>query len=37
MKEQAVAHSASEVAEEALEGSEVRLPRIMRMKTQLLN
>jgi hypothetical protein len=37
MKEQVVAHSASEVAEEALEGSEVRLPRIMHMKAQLLN
>jgi hypothetical protein len=37
VKEQAVAHSASEVAEEALEGSEVRLLRIMHMKAQLLN
>jgi hypothetical protein len=37
MKEQVVAHSASEVAEETLEGSEVRLPRIMHMKAQLLN
>jgi hypothetical protein len=37
VKEQAVTHSASEVAEEALESSEVRLPRIMHMKAQLLN
>jgi hypothetical protein len=37
VKEQAVAHSASEVAEEALEGSEVGLHRIMHMKAQLLN
>jgi hypothetical protein len=37
VKEQAVAHSASEVAEKVLEGSEVGLPRIMHMKAQLLN
>jgi hypothetical protein len=38
MKEQAVAHSASEVAEEAIEGTEVvGFPRIMHMKAQLLN
>jgi hypothetical protein len=37
VKEQAVAHRASEVAEEALEGSEVGLPRIMHMEAQLLN
>jgi hypothetical protein len=37
VKEQAIVHSAAEVAEEALEGSEVGLPRIMHMKAQLLN
>jgi hypothetical protein len=37
VKEQAIAHSAAEVAEETLEDSKVGLPRIMHMKAQLLN
>jgi hypothetical protein len=37
VQEQAMISSASEVPEETLESSEMRLPRIMHMKAQLLN
>jgi hypothetical protein len=37
VKEEAVVDRALEVAEEALESSEVRLPGIMHVKTDLLN
>jgi hypothetical protein len=37
VKEEAVVDRAAEVAEEALESSEVRLPWIMHVKTDLLN
>jgi hypothetical protein len=37
VKEEAVVDRAAEVAEEALESSEVRLPGIMHVKTDLLN